>query len=342
VKSFLFTIICCFTISTFSQCPIGDYDITNQAEANAFLIDYPNCEVINGNLNISGHTTIDLSSLNNLTTITGDLVISGTNITTTFNLNNLMSVGGSVKLLFNLQIINLNGFQNLETIGLDFWLEGNDNMLNFNGIGSLTSIGRDFQIDYNALLNSFNGLNNLTNINDRLIIYGNNSLTDLTNLNSLVSVTNGILLNNNPILTSLNGLNNIDSSTFSILNLFNMNNLTDCAYTNLCTYLDNGGTSNIFSNAFGCNSSEQIISACNALSLNDISNSTKITIYPNPASHYIYINSDKYLSAKVYDIRGLLLIEGKINKEGLEIGTLNPGIYLLKIQNKKSFIFIKN
>ena len=57
--------------------------------------------------------------------------------------------------------------------------------------------------------------------------------------------------------------------------------------------------------------------------LNDIS------IYPNPSSSYLFLNNSTELEAKVYDLKGkLILIEYITNK--LDISYLEKGVYIIK------------
>jgi len=63
------------------QCPTGGVFFSSQAEIDNFLVDYPNCTEIEGNLNIDEffQTPIsDLSPLQNLTVIGGELLIHET------------------------------------------------------------------------------------------------------------------------------------------------------------------------------------------------------------------------------------------------------------------------
>lgn len=63
-------------LSAHAKCPEGDVTITNQDEANQFLIDYPNCTEIAGDLRlttVSSPEITDLSPLANITSVLGAL-----------------------------------------------------------------------------------------------------------------------------------------------------------------------------------------------------------------------------------------------------------------------------
>lgn len=66
------------TPSLFSQCPPGSAILVTQAEVDQFIIDYPNCTMINGNLWIGSNSPTDitdLSALSNLNTVMFELLL---------------------------------------------------------------------------------------------------------------------------------------------------------------------------------------------------------------------------------------------------------------------------
>lgn len=80
--------------------------------------------------------------------------------------------------------------------------------------------------------------------------------------------------------------------------------------------------------------------------LNGIDNSAKLlpyALWPNPAHDYITIvnqqGDTEFAQFIVYDISGKEMLKGKITDAlctSLNVGSLKPGIYFLKIQNEKS------
>lgn len=341
IKTLIFLCFFCAYCLAYSQCPSGNLTINNQAEADSFVANYPNCTTINGNLTINGVTTINLTPFNNLITINGDLIISGTNVSNTLNLNNITTINGNLNITYNLQLENLNGLENLNSIGLDLWLESNDNMVNLNGINNLNTIGQNLIIDYNLILNSLNGLNNLATVTNNVVIYENNELTNFDGISNLVNVYNGIYIGDGTAITSITGLENINPNNLNMVSLVNMPNVSTCALQNICNYLQNGGASNIYGNNSGCNSDNQILDACNNLSIENVLVS-KIRMYPNPSSNYLYINSLKNIKASVLNINGQELLSGNIdNIIGLDISKLSNGTYILTLEDKRNQLFIK-
>ena len=83
-----------------------------------------------------------------------------------------------------------------------------------------------------------------------------------------------------------------------------------------------------------------------ALSVDDNSLSN-FSLYPNPSINSVELNSTNtpISEISIYDLSGKLLLSNKYNSEiniNLNISNLASGIYLLKINNKKSIKLIKN
>ncbi len=67
--------------------------------------------------------------------------------------------------------------------------------------------------------------------------------------------------------------------------------------------------------------------------------SLNIQVFPNPFNDTIYIISEQYgFNYSVYSIDGKQIKNGVLNSSTLDLGNLQEGMYLLKIQNKESEI----
>ena len=165
-------------------------------------------------------------------------------------------------------IINLNGLSVLTSIGGSLVVYGNNDLTNFTGLEGLTTIGNCLEIFRNDSLTSLSGLEGLTTIGGYLSIGyndwgfpGNQSLTSLEGLSNLTSVGTTLLVLGNPCLTSLSGLDNITS--IQNIFIFGNNSLSACEVQSICDYLViPNGNINIYDNAPGCNSPEEVEEAC--------------------------------------------------------------------------------
>lgn len=133
MKHLLLSALSLLLINTglFAQCPTGDIDFESQDDINQFLLLYPNCTTISGNLKLSRNVT-DLSGLSNLTTITGQLIVDDSKIVNFTGLNNLTSVD-LLTILDNSSLISLSALSNLspiDEIEFDLTIEGNFSLVN--------------------------------------------------------------------------------------------------------------------------------------------------------------------------------------------------------------------
>jgi len=186
-------------------CLSGNIILNTQQEVDDFLLNYPTCTSINGNV------TIDGNDINNL-----DSFIQITQIMGTFTIRD------------NAILNNLSGLSNLEFIDLNFDIINNSMLTNLAGLNVLTEVDR-LEIKDNVSLESFTGLEALNSVN--LLIIKNNdalinctgletlttayvegigfidnaSLVDFTGLDNLINF-NGLMIDSNPNLSSLNGL----------------------------------------------------------------------------------------------------------------------------------------
>ena len=115
-----FFIIIIFNVCHFAlaQCPSGNIFLFTQEEVNNMVRDYPNCEIITGDLIIADDID-DISGINKVKRIEGSLVIRDTRITSILN------------------------FKDVNFILGDFYLEHNANLESIEGINKLTNVGGD-------------------------------------------------------------------------------------------------------------------------------------------------------------------------------------------------------
>jgi hypothetical protein len=204
---------------SFGQCPEGNVSFTTQAQVSQFLIDYPNCTEIQGNLNISGNNITSLSPLSNLTSISGSLSIFNTtslNFNGLNGLHNLTSVGNHLVLQNNI-LSSINHLSSLIHIGGGITVQSQNGLTSLQGLQNVNSITGSLYIYQNSSLQSLQGLSGLTAIGTSITLYDNNSLTSLQGLNNVNTVGGFISIDDNDGLTSLQGLEGITSHQGDII-----------------------------------------------------------------------------------------------------------------------------
>lgn len=352
--------LCCERVS--AQCPTGNIILDSQQDINDFVAQYPNCTELEGNVYISSSAVNDLSPLAQITSMDKGLYIRDTHVTDLTGLNNLTSVsrlyiGGNDSLtnLIGLESLNtassvLIGDYTIETFlpnnaltsltGLnltsveELMIAANPVLTDLTNLSTLTSI-RNFIIYENSSLVNLNGLENLSSI-EHLTILANASLTDLTALDNLTLVASELYIAHNDKLSSLSGLQNIDFSElmdyngFINLGIFKNPMLSVCSLPNICTYLENGGTSRIHDNAPDCNTAEEILALC------IVSTSTPddqlITISPNPSSGTFTLQGIPKGTYQILNTSGQIIQEGELKNDiSLDISAEAQGVYFISV-----------
>lgn len=292
--SIIIVVIFFFPTIVFSQSCLPDgITFTTQNQVDSFQINYPTCNVIEGDLNINWSDITSLTGLNVLTKIEGDLSIHQ-----------------------NSMLNTLSGLQNIDSIYGSLCICSNDSLINLSGLNSITSIGKSVVISDNELLENLNGINNLTNISSYIKIIENPSLTSITGLENLNSISGFLAISNNPALLSLNGLDNINQG-ISDLEISDNHSLSNCAIASICNYLSSPiGEVDIYSNATGCNSPPEIANSCGFT----------MSCLPN-GNYYLQSPSDianfKQNYPNCEDLQGSLIIKSDdiVNLYGLSVIT---------------------
>jgi hypothetical protein len=225
-------------------CPPASVSFNTQAELDAYLLQYPNCDTINGDVFITG-TVNNLSGLTSLTTITGTL-----------------------QFVFPTGIPSLNGLQNLANVNRII-LNGLTGISNLNELSNITGV-TEIVISNCDALTDITGLSGITIINERLTIFNNNALQ---NLNGLQNFTNtlsnaSIFIENNDTLTDITALDNLSFQNISFVRIRGNSVLANCTSDFVCDYLDNlnaNRVADIVNNASGCNSVTEVQTACAAI-----------------------------------------------------------------------------
>ncbi|MAM30077.1 MAG: hypothetical protein CMC13_13730 [Flavobacteriaceae bacterium] len=284
------------------QCPTETIlQINSQQQLNQFVIDFPNCTVLESQVFITGNDITDLSPLNNLTSIgveigaTGSLSISECpNLTSLTGLDNITFVSSGlriqntgisnfqglgqlleVKQIFNINnnpsLVDFTGLDSLEKVD-NLWVRSNNTQLNFKGIENLESISNSLQIANLSSLNSLEGLDNLAEVLVQIRIIDCDALTNLDSFENITKL-GSLIVQDNEILASVFGLNNVDpESAFSSLGFKNNPSLPYCSIDLLCENFDNPDPNVaifIENNAPGCNSPQEVEGLCGIVFIPD-------------------------------------------------------------------------
>jgi len=321
-----------------------------------------NLTFLGGDLTIRGSTTwsgyciypalTGLSGLEKLTAIGGSFSLSCLEIHDFSGLGNLKSIGGDLNVKYT-AINSFTGMENLSSIGGNFYLgywqaeggsaEGNNAYLtSFAGLNNLTFIGGDFEIWGQQSLNCLTGLYNLDSIRGHILIHRNPCLTTLTGLDNLKTIGGSLQISGNGGLTSLKGLDNISPGTIKNLYIYFNPMVSNCAIKSICDYLASPtGEVVISDNAPGCNSLAEVETACNAVSVNDPIPANGFSVYPNPSSDIITIETSEspfnsYLS--LVNLNGQELLYQQTTKAvtEMDISNLPGGIYFIKVRSEKA------
>ncbi len=200
------------------NCLSDGITFTSQSDIDNFLINYPDCTQIGGDLIIQNSADItNLDGLSNITFIDGSLIIdNNTNLVVLSDQDD--SQPGFIT----------NGLNNLTSITNDLIIKDNSNLSDLNGLSALSFVGGIINIEGNSTLASLAGLNNVgANSFNNLIITNNTSLSlcevesicnylDFTSNSATIS-NNAIGCNSRPeVETACENLDIEDYNTISV------------------------------------------------------------------------------------------------------------------------------
>lgn len=315
---------------------------------------------VQNKLNIEyNDSLISLSGLNNVTNIGSNLIIEFNNsLNNISDLGSLTRIGGDFEIRRNEKLTDLSGLNSLESIEKTFSVYKNENLKNFEGLEALESIGEYLYVYFNPSLINLSGINNISTtgglivynnkrlktlaglelletINDDIYIYFNDSLIEIADLMNVSSINGELWIHDNPLLLSLKGIDNIDANTIEQVLIHNNYSLSECEVKSICDFIAMGETSDgPLNNAEGCNTTNQIKAACEALSIYNAQTSEIINIYPNPANQaFIEVRTTNVIeSIRIFNQYGQNIVNqlGPYNR--INISSLKQGFYVIKVE----------
>ena len=320
---------------------IGDYLGISDNPALISLAGLENLKDIPRGLSIRNNDALtSLTGLNNLTSIGEYLRISENKaLTSLTGFNSLISIGGHLHISNNDTLTSLIGLDNVTSIGEYLEFLENNALTSLRGLENLTFIAGNLTIGIwnagNSSLTCLTGLDNVTSIGGNIKIYGNASLTSLLGLNNLTSIGGYLAIIFNTSLTSLTGLDNIDAHSISNLFILENYSLFTCGVQSVCDYLvAPNGTIDIWDNSTGCNSKEEVQTACDTVGIPNISIEPEITIYPNPATNEINItlkNGTTMTEIIIYNQIGQKVLHKKRITNTIDVSILRQGMYVIEL-----------
>ena len=331
----LFTTILLFTsIFTEAQNPCLPEGITftAQVQIDNFQVNYPGCTEIEGFVQIEGADITNLTGLNPIISIIGGLGIWETSLTSLEGLDNLSQVEVVMGINDNALLVDLSALSNLSDIG---GLGINDNSLlsDLQGFENLSAIGGPLNISGNPALTSFEGLGNLTAVDGFLDFFSNPSLINVDPLENLTSIGANLGIAWNDALVSIDGLRNIEAETIESLMIVENFALSDCDVHSICDYLvAPNGTVEIYDNAPGCNSVEEVEEACESQGI-ESQTLRSLTLHPNPPDNgFITITMDNPQNTQLtcFNTFGQQIHQQEIlsGETVINVSTWTPGIHL--------------
>lgn len=72
-----------------------------------------------------------------------------------------------------------------------------------------------------------------------------------------------------------------------------------------------------------------------------ISKIDAIKLYPNPVDDVLYINTEKEMKYKIYDMSGILVKSGRFEDNQINVSDIKQGVYIIQLDNEMTFKMIK-
>ena len=169
-------------------CLQGGVTFNTQDQIDSFKINYPECNLISGDLVIqsNGNNISNLDSLAQLTAVRGSLIIEA-----------------------NDALNSLSGLENLNCIGKNLQINDNSNLTDITALSNVRSLNGILEIKNNDALSSLKGLDNISFIGGVLTISNNDALTSLEGIESIDPLWITNLTIENSAALSLCALENI-------------------------------------------------------------------------------------------------------------------------------------
>ena len=266
-KFFLLIMLLGIVSTGLAQCPEdtdGFTRFSNQIEIDAFAAAYPNCTTVLG-LRIVGSTNSTITNLEQLRQITeiregGLLIDNNTQLTSLIGLENIRSIQGDGIIQNNPILEELKGLDQIEEIEGNLILRNNTNLSSIAALGQLRILG-GFEL-FNSSLTNLAGLDRITSIEQDVFIRNNPLLEDFSALQNLSTILGTLWIWETPLIQHLDAFQNLNTLTAISLRLNEQ--LSSCDIPVLCNLVGQSTAQLVIrENDCGCNSLNEVASACN-------------------------------------------------------------------------------
>lgn len=332
-----------------------------------------NLQIIDGFNGLDSCRTLFLQNNNSLKNISGfesvRIIESQLSIGSNEVLSDIASFN-NLRKTKSIQLTDFNtkqfaGFNSLEIVSDDFQLSQSDSIITFICCNNLNYIKR-ISISANRNLESVEAFNNLNStqyihltLNPKIANFASLSniqtidstlylggFEKLKNFNSFSNLNRVKYLNISPSTTDfrplsirdISGFRNIDYDYLQSLTITHCPELSICEYKPICDFLkQTNSESNIHDNAEGCNSREEILEACMIVRTQEELFENHLSIYPNPSTGLIYLDTEddlQFVEYEIFDISGRTVNIGILAGNRIDLTNLGNGMYIVTLYGK--------
>jgi hypothetical protein len=308
---------------------------------------------VNGNIQIENNDSLlALYAFNDkyFTSVGGDIHFLGNPMLTTLEgfqyLTHIYAEGelSSAGLWFfdNPSLKHVDELANLTHVGKGIYFYGSDNLESVAGFSNIKELPDDLVIHTSPLLTNLQGLHNLEVVNGNFQI-DKTGVIDFDDLYNLRHIGGALAIVSNDHLTSIDGLSKLDPNSLKgdrdgyrdhLEILFNPL-LSECSIDAICNMLVRDDiTFDIQYNAEGCNDDAEVLNNCSSTSVDDM-HQAGITLYPNPSSGSLIIESEENTVATLLNLNGSKLMHFHVTQgiNEYDVSFLPSGKYIIRYKN---------
>lgn len=202
-----------FCTGVFPDCPDGDLIFYDQNDIVSWLNIYPNCTVINGNLEFKNETPItgpainDLSILSNIEKVNGNVEIVGLNSLNSVDLPGLDTIHGDLEIAQLALLPQSNLLPDLQYLGGDVLVNFVADVEELTLFGQLQELNGSLKVTGCNDLLAIKGVESIENIAGSLILHDLSNLINIPNFTKLQSIGSSLELTFLDVVVNLEGLN---------------------------------------------------------------------------------------------------------------------------------------